>query len=120
MDISILISPEELKVATTYLSKQGAELKPVRLEAKTKSGKKVILEYDVRSKPLYAKSIQGRIENDALVLKVYEELWKVEASYSLYNKDPVQDRYDGENKAVIYSTVNLPNPLKHFFGIKNR
>ena len=36
----------------------------------------------------------------------------------IYNcSRPIQDRYDFENKAIVYSTVNLPFHLKHHFGI---
>jgi hypothetical protein len=96
-DLDILVSPEDIKSIKDLVG---------RIETIAEgTQRRIILEHDQRQRPLHCKRIGSYEENGALVLKVYEELWRIEFAESTYNKNPVQDRYNSENKAIIYSTV---------------
>ena len=103
--------------------------KPVPLEAIAKpTGRKVFLTYFGDGDPANAGRVRGKIDDhDELHLEFYGYwkdwmgLWtdfEHEAGIGLdYNKNPVEDRYDAENKVAIYSGLNLPGYLKNYFGI---
>lgn len=116
-DLDILLSSDELKNPIKKINSSPL-IEEIRLEGITKNSKeKIILEYDPHETPLHAKTVESYMEDGILVLKVYQELWRIEHKESTYNNEPVQDRYDGENKVIIYAKHNLPNHLKNYFGI---
>ena len=118
MDLDILISSREIKSAMKDEKGNTDYAKTIKLEAIAKgSERKVIVEYDPHSRPLNTKRIESRREKDVLILEIYNELYRIESKESIYNNEPIQDRYDGENKAVIYSDTNLPLHLKNYFGL---
>lgn len=61
--------------------------------------------------------VESYSEEDALVLLVHGLRTFIDDPE--YNKNPIRDRYDSENKVVIYSTINLPEHIKLYFEHSN-
>ena len=101
-------------------------LKPLEFGTIAKpTGRKVVLTYFKRGDPRNARHIKGEIREGVAYLNFYG-YWErfgywtdFEATHidSKYNKNPIGDRYNGEQKAIIYSTFYLPKHLANYFGV---
>jgi len=101
---------------------------PITLEAIAKPTKrKVVLNYFREGDPRDARHVRGKIENHILYLDFYGywkdkfEFWEnFEGTHinDRYNQNPIGDRYDGQNKVIIYSTFYLPDYLANYFEVE--
>lgn len=121
-DLDILLSWEEVS-KIGYVENPGTQeesrgrLETVAINSPITIGtpkKKIALELG-QAAPRRGRWIESYRENDTLVLRVHG-LWG-SLNQPNYNEKPIQDRYDFENKAIIYSIFNLPDHLKHFFEV---
>lgn len=123
LDFDILIFPEEIarerhNMFGTIEAYRLNKDKPLKLEGIAKNtGKKIILEYVLDNRPSLAKPITGRREGEKWIFTIYEDMWKFEFENSSIHRGPLCDRYDWENKARIYSAIDLDSCLKSYFGI---
>jgi hypothetical protein len=133
-DLDILLDPKEV-LLIGYVKNPGTpeerrgRLETIAINSPITIGnprKRILLECGQMCAQVHGRRIESYREDDALVLKVHG-LWgrlddpdynSGRPNDQVYNASrPIQDRYDFENKAVIYTTVNLPLHLKQHFGV---
>jgi hypothetical protein len=139
-DLDILLDPKEiLPIGYTKYPGTPEEVRG-RLEAIainsplniTQRRRRIILECGQMCTQVNGRKIESYREGGALVLRVHGLWGTLDDPYynsgrpnagegtldMIYNNNrPIRDRYDYTNKAVIYSTVNLPLHLQYHFGI---
>ena len=139
-DLDILLDPKEV-LSIGYVKNPGTSeerrgrLETIAVNSPITHGnprKRIILECGCKCVQVNGRKIESYREGDALVLRVHG-LWgplddpdynsgrpnavKGSLDWEFNTSRPIQDRYDLENKATIYSNVNLPLHLKDFFGV---
>lgn len=133
-DLDILLDPKEILLIGAVYNPGTPQEKRERLETIAKNSsitignpiKKIFLEIGCLCTSVNGRKIESYYEENNLVLRVHG-LWgrlddpdynsgrKNDQEYN--SSRPIQDRYDFENKAIIYTTIYLPDYLKKHFGV---